>query len=119
LNLFTHPSLLRCLFKASDFLRRGGEAAWARDLKAVSDRIHRRGWTEESLEDINSLFEGEHPLNRISFGVEHERWLHNAAGIAAANERLQEICMELREQAQVPTVAPAGPGPRPRSPDLE
>ena len=117
--MFTHPSLLRSLFQASDFLRRSGETARARELKGLSDRIHRRGWTDESLAEIRALFEGDQSLARVNFGVEHDRWLHGEKGIRSANERLQDLILEIRDLAQVPTVEAAGPGPRPRSPDLE
>ena len=117
--MFTHPSLLRSLLLTSDFLRRSGEARWARDLKALGDRIRKWGWTQDSKADLDAVFTAEPSLWRVSFGAEHERWLHGEKGVRLANEKLADMCAELRELSQVPLVDPASSGPRKRSPDLE
>ena len=115
--MFTHPALLRKLTTTAEFLRRSGEAGWARTLRSLGDVIRKQGWTEESRQEITGLFEGDKRLSTVSFGAEHERWLHGEKGLKEANERLAGICDQIRELAHTPTIE-APKGDRPRSPDL-
>jgi hypothetical protein len=117
--MFSNPSLLRQLTLTAEQLRRGGEGAWARRLVQTADQIRKIGWTDDAQKELTGLFEADPGLESVTFGAEHERRLNGPAGVSAANIRLSELRLVIRELAAHPTKQGPPPGEaRKRSPDL-
>ncbi len=110
--MFSHPALLRELRLLGDFLRSSGEARRARRVAALGDELPRMGWTAAAAAAARSaLFDGEDSLDRLSFGVEHHRFVGGEDGCLRARRELERRRRAVREWLDLPPAPGSGGEP--------